>query len=411
MPITRRSLFARAAAAFAAGLLGPVRRLFADDGGDLVVHEWGVLICRSGGLAGEGVDVASSFPPFVYSRRADHRRFMAAYQTALDTPIEIDKPVVHFYGPEGKRVRFRTRFAEGLPLVWWPRAEWDETSLAWDVTLGAEPAVPVQAVERGHWFERLRATDSMYCQLGDQSERFLYYDGESRYASPLGVRKAEGAYRVENTGREPALDVYLCARAGEFVAWRSRLDPGESWVPAEPLGEDPVAHLAARLGEAGLTGAESSGLAEIWKDDFFAAERLVLVHRLADGVYDRLLPAEVEPRPATFVRVGLALVADQDPDLAEAVEALLADLSADDYEARTRAEAELSRIGRPALAALARAEEGSRDAHVRHRARVIRLGIEGRAGGDAVSPELKAIYEEWKRTGRVDPYAVQGWGR
>lgn len=410
MPITRRSLFARAGAAVAAGLLGTGRRARADDGGGLTVHEWGVLLCSSGSVASEGVDVTSRFPSFVYSRRGDHRRFMAAYQTALETPIEIDKPVVHLHGPPGLRVRFRTRFAEGRPLVWWPRADWDESGLAWDVELAAA-GDGLSEVDAGHWFARLRETEGMYCRAGDQVERFLYYDGESRYASPLRARREGDGWTVENAGTEGAEDVYLTGPGGGFVAYRARLAPGETWTPGEPLGEDPARHLAGRLTAAGLTRSEAEAVAAIWEPEFFRAERLVLVHRLAEGVYDRLLPAEVEPRPESFVRVGLALVTDQDPDLAASIERLIEDLASDDYEARTRAELELARIGRPATAALARAEESSRDAHVRHRARAIRLAIEGRAGGDVVGPELEAIYEEWKRTGRVDPYAVQGWGR
>ncbi len=407
-PFSRRSLLGRAGAALAAGLLWPVRRLLADDAGsEFVVHEWGVFVCGAGKVSGEGVDVASRLPDFVYSRRGDHRRFMAAYQTALDTPAEVWKPVVHFYGRPQTKVTFRTRFAEGRPLVWWPTAAWDETSLAWELELEATPTQAAAAVGSDHWFARLREPEAMYCRVGDRSERFLYYDGETRYVNPLVVRRGgEGGWSVENAGTESAEDVYLCGKGGEFVSFCEQIAPGETWTPAEPLGADPVRHLTGRLVAAGLYEAEAKVVAGIWEEEFFRAGRLVLVHRLAPGVYDRLLPAEVAPVPASFVRVGLALVTDQDPDVEAVVDSLVEGLGADDWEARSAAETELARIGRPAVPALERAERASPDPHVRDRCRAIRLGIEGRAGGDVLSPELQSLYDGWKRTGRVDAYGV-----
>lgn len=409
-PLSRRSLLARAGA-LAAALAWPVRRLLADEGArGLVLHEWGVLVTSGGELAGSGADAESDLPDFVHRRRGDHVRFMQAYQTALETPVAIRKPVVHVYGPTGARVRFRARFAEGRPLVWWPAADWDDASVAWELELAEEAPSPPREVSGAHWFVRLRVPEAMWCRVGDQVERFLYYDGEARWTSPLVVRRDErGPLRVENAGDEAAEDVYLVERGGR-VAYRPRLAPGESWTDPEPLEVDPSTHLASRLVAAGLTGAESATIAGIWKEEFFGSGRLVLVHRLADGVYDRLLPAEVDPRPDSFVRVGLALVADQDPDLAGVVRALIDDLGADDFAARTRAEAELAGIGRPAVPALRRAEDEARDAHVRHRARILRLAIEARAGGDAIPADLEEVYAEWKRSGRVDPWRVQRGG-
>lgn len=219
-------------------------------------------------------------------------------------------------------------------------------------------------------------------------------------------------------GDEPVEDVFLSAvgrpaPGDRFLAHRERLAPGEVWSvavgPVEGAAAAGPSRLAERLVAAGLYAAEADSIASIWAEEFFESRTLTVVHRISRATYDRLLPAEIEPAPSAFERVGLVLATDLDPALATAIDGLLGDLGADEYAIRNRAEVEILRVGRPALEALDRAAAAGSDLHVRDRARALAASIRARTG-EVVDAGLGELYEDWKRSGRVDPYRAQGAG-
>ena len=72
---------------------------------------------------------------------------------------------------------------------------------------------------------------------------------------------------------------------------------------------------------------------------------LTAIYQLDAAELDRLLPLEVVPAPRKAVRVGLVIVKDIDPAIAQEIAALVKRLGDDDWSARESASKSLREIG------------------------------------------------------------------
>ena len=115
---------------------------------------------------------------------ADARRAMAAR-------VRMETPVLYFYSNRDTTVRVRVRFHRGLMTEWYPPAVVSQGAVSaatlrnpnqssvieWPsvrVTPTAPPAFPLERGESRYY--AARSTDAAPLSVGDQHERFLFYE-------------------------------------------------------------------------------------------------------------------------------------------------------------------------------------------------------------------------------------------
>ncbi|HEV3021735.1 MAG TPA: discoidin domain-containing protein [Pirellulales bacterium] len=135
-------------------------------------------------------------------------------------------------------------------------------------------------------------------------------------------------------------------------------EPGTDVVMSPPMADD-SAELAAikesfaeGLRSGGLTAKEVELFMSMASKSIFGANEMVVVYRLPAAVIEERLPLVAYPAPRKTVRMALMVVRNIDPRIKDEVTRLVAELGADDYSQREKAEKRLAELGRLAVPAL-----------------------------------------------------------
>lgn len=201
----------------------------------------------------------------------------------------------------------------------------------------------------GAWWRHLRAASGSLVSLGDESERFLFYDGAVDLPGPVVASWADAGkrallLRARKLGDFPA--------RGEFFSGEGDAADGSVPAPSDPPaprgalrgslviekvtgqpargafirgllpdaspGRVPLESLAleardipqvleAELVAEGLTAPEARSLVGTWQRELFEEPGVRVVSFVPRWLYDRALPLRIFPRPARLVRVGLVI--------------------------------------------------------------------------------------------------------
>lgn len=377
---------------------------------DLTVHEWGVFTVFNDRKYANLNRKAEwgELPDFFY------RQFPK--QRLRWSPAAWDKPLVYFYSDRpALKLEVSVKFADGVPVVWWPAAcepvdfgGIKATSipqfnaLAWSGWLGSP--VPSRGDWRSaeaswikpeetplpaaHWLADARLKDAaLFTVVGSnllrtapwttdrsESERFIYYDGLVPSPDFLHcIASTETSATVRNSATFPIGQLYVLDRRQPEKPRTARASLGAA--EEKQLDLAPVADLAeftrqlrADLIAAGLFEAEADSLLKIWHQGFFENRGLVAFYLLPQSEYDRMLVLGVSPQPATPpIRVGIAFHPnfDAEPAIAARVAALILQLDAADFSTREEAMRQLSMAGPVALRLLQQAaQNGSEEVRV-----------------------------------------------
>lgn len=339
------------------------------------LHEWGVFtVPRNEAWAQRDMKQEwSCFPEYF-------NRSWPTEQLPYRGPVR--KPVIYLHAKEKMKVELTVRFAEGRPLVWWPPAQdnlKEPDRLYFNLEL-VEPQVPAQAVPpkdvpKGHWMEKLRAakssmvyTNNGWSRLGTDfvSEHFVYYDGLMKAPPTPKLRRAADAIVLERSNDVLYEDMLIIERNEKGVrcsSW-SRWTGGEVKVsedtlPLKPASDEDLARLrkelVERLAQSGLNADEAEALVVVWHEALFKADGLTLFYRVPQATYDQWLPLQAKPAPSKTIRVGLVLHEHLEPELDARVNALIKQLGAEGFDARDKAQRELTALGGSAFPALEKA--------------------------------------------------------
>lgn len=204
---------------------------------------------------------------------------------------------------------------------------------------GIEHEPRLEPVEPDHWWRHLRAVPSQSVSIRGEREKFLFYDGSTSADGPLLTAWTDDqrntiALRPRSLSDYDALrsvrgfhdtlrhhDRADHAMPGAFVihvmpSGRCRgqiigpiefSNPGiQLQLPALPLNRELLrAQMSAKLQDLGLTEPESESLLLTWQREFLDAPGTRVLTILPEWLYDRLLPAQIKPRPTEIVRVGI----------------------------------------------------------------------------------------------------------
>ena len=176
-----------------------------------------------------------------------------------------------------------------------------------------------------------------------ESERFLYYDGQTLLASPIRVALDGNTLSVAKVsfgtaepndsdpsavaGQEPddppllVQDaggvrgqmqlIYVEVAGGKAVA--KVIPPFDNSIDVDltrvaPLSGTAVSQrLLEMLTRYGLTAEEAAGLVDVWKRQFFETPGKRLLVVLPGRDYDNMCPLRVRPAPTELVRLAIVL--------------------------------------------------------------------------------------------------------
>ncbi|MFH1544996.1 MAG: hypothetical protein ABIE23_02815 [archaeon] len=262
--------------------------------GDFEVHEWGVMA---------GCSESDGF--FVTSRPK---------QLLL-----VRQPVVYIHSGEGiESFDASFEFNEGNPTDTYPEAVVEGKKVEWNnvriVDSCGEPAVrsvkgfvPLEEI-----IDELNDVDADCLEVGDEKNRFLFYEGEMGFENPIEAEEIldENKVKVKNNADYSVFNLFFVSGKGDFMnpihlsGRVEELKAGEEKT-IELNEEDKSNFIREDLLELGFTEKETNAFTSLWDYSFFNPTNTgfeQVVYRLPQEKYDELIESFYNPKPKKEVR-------------------------------------------------------------------------------------------------------------
>jgi len=419
-----------------------------DDG--LIVHEWGTFTSFSGS---DGVRLEfrplldEDLPPFVLDRFLQSGLGNPFAKSQIRSRVRMETPVTYFYTKRERDVNVRVSFPEGLLTEFYPPVARIEppynfgeqlpmrrSSLDWgrvhfiptdclqarvndpDQRRLLESLLPAGLLplsDAKYHYGHARETDSALVYVhrpkpdaktpplvpsGDFFEKFLFYRGVGNFDLPLKVTSVkDGSFEFVNSGHDPVRSLFLIDADGQAVRFSafdqvaagSRLKLFQSGTPTTI---DSLADVVTNaLIKQGLFAKEALAMVNTWRSSWFGETGTRLLYVVPRRITDTLLPLDINPQPATMVRVLVGRMEIMTPEKESWVAALVRKSAAErDAAQKNRASqghegqyaglSELNSLGRLAEPALARVRTLSSDPVIRSEATLLLRQMAGVAG-------------------------------
>ncbi|MGI9066375.1 MAG: hypothetical protein ACR2HX_08230 [Pyrinomonadaceae bacterium] len=327
---------------------------------ELVVHEWGTFTSVAGqdgqALIWRPLTVESDLPSFVYSvdKGDTWRGLRYPSKSGLAVRVRMETPVLYFYAREEMSVAVKVGFPSGRITEWYPTAQVSKGNIDWGefrVMPGAQVYLPNDFSEN-HYYPA-RDTDVATIQIRrdqvTEQEKFLFYRGVGNFGLPLSVRLAEDKVIIKNVGEEIVRKVVLFEnRDGKIGYQILELASMEVTLNRPQLQGDLKelrSELKAMLISDGLYGKEAEAMLNTWRDSWFE-EGLRIFYIVPRKSTDTVLPIDIDPQPASLVRVLVGRTELVTPQMENNVIAQLKTLNGPSASVRETALKEINRYGR-----------------------------------------------------------------
>jgi hypothetical protein len=308
----------------------------------LVVHEWGTFTSIAGetgaAVSWQPLQAANDLPCFVERfRRYRGKGFIRG-------TVRMETPVLYFYAPQETTVDVSVRFPGGLITEWFPRADVTPADAVADDGLarpgfaGGAKWTGVRVMPRSredfpaegqssHYY-LARQTDAAPIAVAGAREKFLFYRGAADTRVPItAMAGGDGSVRVAHEDKAPLGTVVLFERRGSRIGFEIRSSAGSSVsFPRLELTKDLAAltgALEAILVGRGLYAKEATAMVNTWRDSWFE-EGTRVFYIVPQAAVEAMLPLDIQPRPASVVRVFVGRMEVMTPATRAAVERALA---------------------------------------------------------------------------------------
>ena len=350
---------------------------------DFDVHEWGVFLYYRGAGADllSGID-ETDLPSFVITVDKPHGKDCTCdkcKEVKFKCPkcggikgkckcndlTEPRKPVINFYTDGKLDVKLSVRFNDGKHTVWFPRhysvsKQWDE--LKWEFKLTQKSENKLKEPKGSSWWEIARDTDSAFVNTKTESEKFLFYEGESsKLKASIEIKLADDKVQLVNKSKH-SYNKLLVARDGKIVKLEE-FPKGEIDFTNSIDVNSATSEIEKMLTNEGLNEKEVKGIAKIWKKEFFVRDGTRVIYMMTREEVDNILPLEITPKPKNLKRAMIACVQDTDSMVADLIERL----GNDDPKVRDAATESLIRLGKPIKPLLEKALKSAKDQEVKSR--------------------------------------------
>ncbi|MFC1588112.1 hypothetical protein ACFL54_07370 [Planctomycetota bacterium] len=316
-----------------------------------VVHEWGVLEIKNRSVVTSCSEELPSFVKWCSARQED------------GTPT-VRKPVIHFYSPDKKTVQVSIQahnanslclwpVAEGVTINGAPAAQTNEFPMgfrAW-IKWGKVTVLPpgnkaeLRVVPPGQWWHKARGINSNLLAVGEENEKFLFYEvAGARYAPPINLRtkgsvsilqsnanigedkrRRKSPIRPNMPPRPPIVgsvkdirslfiikvsdgkgqlkfaNALKSSKKAALVADWSKLKAMD--VDGAEWQEAGRGKLEQVLAKAGLFDKEARGVSDIWEEAFFQKEGIRALYVMPRAIYDKLFALTITEKPRSVTRV------------------------------------------------------------------------------------------------------------
>ncbi|MDX9722241.1 MAG: hypothetical protein RBU37_15975 [Myxococcota bacterium] len=334
----------------------------------IFVHEWGV---HTFGQCSTELGEQAKCPIDTKLPSYFHREGPAVNDVSRhvkDEPVDTGEreiPVIQVYSKGGWSDRIplavELGFANGQAQVWYPQvdarlANDEPIELVWSQLSGSEtPLKPAPDTELD-WILGLRKVpDALWLNHKDETERFIFYEGDSQESAALRLRKGEQYspekrhLLIENTSDADVEDVFLSFRGDghSFLFFAPKIPAKSSagfileehelsnddWAKSsrsqlrkrllEPLaldaidpwtncimGRDPAQPYSISSGYR-LYSEELEVLLALWAERFFDSQGYTLLYRESTAYVDQQVPLRVYTDMYYYVvlsRLSLALM-------------------------------------------------------------------------------------------------------
>jgi hypothetical protein len=327
---------------------------------ELVVHEWGTFTSVAGqdgrALIWRPLSVESDLPSFVYSvdKGNTWRGLRYPSKSGLAVRVRMETPVLYFYAKEEMTVAVKVGFPGGRFTEWYPRADISTGDIDWGqvrIAPGAQFYLPNDF--RDNHYYPARETDAAPIQVGGgggpEQEKFLFYRGVGNFDLPLSVKLAEGKVIIRNVGAESVQKAVLFEnRVGKIgyqvIDIRSQevtLTRPELRADLKELRQE----MKRMLISEGLYEKEAESMLNTWRDSWFE-EGLRVFYIMPRRTTDAIIPIEIDPEPASLVRVLVGRTEVVTPEMENHVTTQVRLLSDPSIAVREAALKEIKRYGR-----------------------------------------------------------------
>jgi hypothetical protein len=302
---------------------------------NLIVHEWGTFTSIAGkdGVALEWrpLNGPTDLPKFVHTIQEGSAGLRDATPKAdLSASVRMETPVIYFYANSDVDVSVKVDFPKGKITEWYPQARIVRTGINWGrfkVMPGAALNLPAE-YSPSHYFAA-RETDSALIQVCStdgkppQQEKFLFYRGVGTFDLPLSVKLAGDKVVLKNLSTNTIAHLIVFENRGGKIGYRV-LDAfaGETTSERPTLDQNIdslILDLKQTLIASGLYEREAEAMIKTWRTSWFE-EGLRVFYVLPRETTDRVLPIEVEPKPAQMVRVLVGRAEVITPEMEKSVQ-------------------------------------------------------------------------------------------
>jgi hypothetical protein len=221
------------------------------------IHEWGVLAgCQT-----------------------DNKYFDTSRPLKM---LAVREPIIYVHSQDKKPFSLRVTFMDGKPTDTYPVAELSSNSVSWTNVRFSRPEQKAIRGSRTEEFVPLKDimpvlndVDADELTYGNQTARFLFYEGETRYDNKIAVKHdlTDKTATVQNSGSNTVYDVIVVApQKGEgpfsidvYVGRVQELKAGEKIsVSLLPSGNDVT--FVPQLIALGFTEKEAVSFDKLWKE-------------------------------------------------------------------------------------------------------------------------------------------------
>lgn len=313
----------------------------------LVVHEWGTFtsLVGSDGKAQNGMYYEDEeLPSFVHNfgsssfrqsakppKCPGHPKVPCEFLQGQMITQKMETPVVYFYSDRSQKVDFNVSFPGGIISQSYPAAtqshpkaipgvELKNGFAHYEVNILKDALTAPPFVEPSSIYSHARNVASDLIQVGQETEKFIFYRGLGEFKTKLLTTSKDGNLRILNQGMERIPAVFLIYRNAqgqgdllslgkvdaqkEVVVHAAKIQEMQSSVQTHShFLKKARGHLLQSLTDAGLYKDEALSMVDTWESGYFKTPGLRILYVLSGQEVDEILPVEIAPQPDELKRV------------------------------------------------------------------------------------------------------------
>ncbi len=275
-------------------------------------------------------------PPPPPSRCPGHPKVPCEYLFGQMITQKMETPVVYFYSDRSQKVDFNVSFPGGIisqsyPATSYslpeaiPGVEMKNGFAHYEVNILKDVTTAPPFVDPSNIYSHARNVASDLIQVGQETEKFIFYRGLGEFKTKLLTTSKNGSLRIQNNGTDRIPAVFLVYTDGQKhgdIISLGKIDSRDNVVVSsraiaklqsteQPLSTFLTAarqRLLQSLTKAGLFADEAQSMIDTWESGYFKTPGLRILYVLSRQEVEEILPVQVSPQPDELNRVFIGRI-------------------------------------------------------------------------------------------------------